>query len=86
MTGFSESRMAFIFAEQVLQFLADYIGAENIGEASECVLDQCDSFQKYRMLKQKQLQFLLYSPDNVVCVRSVGGQNGNGFGRRSGLS
>jgi hypothetical protein len=42
-----------MFAEHVLHFLVDCIGAENVSEASECVLDQSDSFQNCRMLKQK---------------------------------
>jgi hypothetical protein len=52
--------VAVIFAEQVLQILVDYGRAENISEADECLPDQSDSFQKCRILMQKQLQFLLY--------------------------
>jgi thiazole synthase ThiGH ThiG subunit len=78
--------VASMFAEQVLQFLVDYIGAENISKTSDCVPDQSDSFPKCRILKQKSLQFLLYSSDNVICVRSVAGQNRSAFDRRWGLS
>jgi hypothetical protein len=42
-----------MFAQQALQFLVNDVGAENIGEASECVPDQSDSLQKCRLLKQK---------------------------------
>jgi len=47
------------FAEQALKLLVENVGAENIGEASNCVPDQSDSFQKLRLLNQQQLQMLL---------------------------
>lgn len=68
-----------LFRDQFLQFLINYIGAENISETNDDVLDHPNSFHNRCPLQQKELEFAVYPSDNMPDVFSIGVPSGNAW-------
>ena len=75
--GTARVRVSRSDREQVPKFLSDYIGTEDVSEASKCVFDHSNAFDNCFTLTQKQLQFLLYPYYKVFRLSNIGGLNGS---------